>query len=138
LVWPTGGQSPFGNEQYQWAPALYLTYRLPVHGYDVTLQPLGRYYLGYRADRADAQAVRKLDLYPKIVFDLPGHWFVTLYPDRPLEYNQITGQWFIPFELIVGRRLSERLRIGLGWATKVAGSETRYRSLIEAQVQWTF
>jgi hypothetical protein len=54
LVWPTGGQSPFGNEQYQWAPALFLTYRLPVFGYDLTLQPLGRYYMSYWADRADA------------------------------------------------------------------------------------
>ena len=65
-------------------------------------------------------------------------WFVMLYPDRPLEYNQLTGQWFVPFELMVGRRLSQRLRLGLGWATKVAGSDTRYRSLFEALVEWTF
>ncbi len=97
-MWPTGGQSPFGSEQYQWAPALYLNYHVPDLGYGVTFHPLARYFMSYHASYAGAAMVRKLDLYPTVTLALPAKWFIALYPEYPIEYNQLTRQWFVPFE----------------------------------------
>lgn len=138
LVWPTGGRPPFGAEQYQWAPSLYLDYRVPDLGYGVTLHPLARYFMSYHAASADAAKIRKLELYPTVTFALPERWFVAFYPENPVVYNESTGQWFVPFEALVGKDLSERLHLGFGGAVKLGGNDPQYQSLLEAQVEWRF
>ncbi len=138
LVWPTGGQPPFGAEQYQWAPSLSLNYRVPDLGYGMTLHPLARYFMSYHAASAGAAKIRKLDLYPTVTFDLPDRWFIVLYPENPIEYNEITGQWFVPFEAMVGKDLSERLHLSFGGAVKLGGNDPQYQSLLEARVEWRF
>ena len=47
LVFPTGGASPFGSDQYQWAPALSVDYAMPDHG--ITFSPVARYFMSYHA-----------------------------------------------------------------------------------------
>lgn len=138
LAWPTGGQPPFGAEQYQWAPSLSLHYRVPDLGRGITFHPLARYFMSYHAASTGAAKIRKLDLYPTVTFDLPERWFVALYPERPITYNQITGQWFVPFEALAGKDLSERLRLGFGGAVKLGGNDPRYQYLIEALIEWRF
>lgn len=138
LVWPTGGQPPFGAEQYQWAPSLYLDYRVPDLGYGLTFHPLARYFMSYHANSAGAAKIRKLELYPTVTFDLPDQWFIALYPENPIEYNEITGQWFVPFEALVGKDLSERLHLGFGGAVKLGGNDPQYQYLLEALVEWRF
>ena len=138
LVWPTGGPPPFGDGQYQWAPALYLSYRRPDLGYGMTFHPLARYFMSYHAATAGAAAIRKLDLYPTVIFDLPDHGFIALYPENPIVYNEITHQWFVPFEAMVGKKISERLHVGFGGAVKLGGNDPQYQYLLEARVGWLF
>jgi hypothetical protein len=138
LVWPTGGPSPFGDGQYQWAPALYLSYRRPDLGYGMTFHPLARYFMSYHAATAGASAIRKLDLYPTVSFDLPDHGFIALYPENPIVYNEITHQWFVPFEAMAGKKISERLHVGFGGAVKLGGNDPQYQYLLEARVRWLF
>ena len=138
LVWPTGGQPPFGAEQYQWAPSLYLDYRVPDLGYGFTFHPLARYFMSYHANSAGATKIRKLELYPTVSFALPDQWFIALYPENPIVYNEITGQWFVPFEAMAGKDLSERLHLGFGGAVKLGGNDPQYQYLLEALVEWRF
>ena len=138
LVWPTGGRPPFGAEQYQWAPSLSLNYRVPDLGYGLTFHPLARYFMSYHANSAGAAKIRKLELYPTVTFDLPDQWFIALYPENPIEYNEITGQWFVPFEAMVGKDIAERLRLGFGGAVKLGGNDSQYQYLLEALVEWRF
>lgn len=138
LVWPTGGQPPFGAEQYQWAPSLSLNYRVPDLGYGMTLHPLARYFMSYHAASAGAAKIRKLELYPTVTFALPDRWFIALYPENPIVYNEITGQWFVPFEAMVGKDIAERLHLGFGGAVKLGGNDPQYQSLLEARVEWRF
>ncbi len=138
LVWPTGGSPPFGDGQYQWAPALYLSYRRPDIGYGMTFYPLARYFMSYHADIAGASEIRKLDLYPMVIFDLPNLWFIALYPESPIVYNEITDQWFVPFEAMAGKKISERLHVGFGGAVKLGGGYPQYKYLIEARIRWLF
>jgi hypothetical protein len=138
LVWPTGGQPPFGDDQYQWAPSLYLNYLLPDLGYGLTFHPLARYFMSYHANAAGAAKIRTLDLYPTVTFDLPDSWFIALYPEKPIEYDQISQQWFVPFEAMVGKDISERLHLGFGGAVKLGGNDAQYQYLLEAQVELRF
>jgi len=57
-----------------------------------------------------------------VTFDLPDQWFIALYPENPIEYNEITGQWFVPFEAMVGKDIAERLRLGFGGAVKLGAT----------------
>lgn len=138
LVWPTGGQPPFGSEQYQWAPSLYLNYRVPNFGYGMSFHPLVRYFMSYQANSAGAAKIRKLDLYPTVAFDLPDQWFMALYPENPIKYNEITRQWFVPFEAMVGKDISERLHLQFGGAVKLGGNDPQYQYLLEALVELRF
>jgi len=138
LVWPTGGQPPFGSEQYQWAPSLYLSYQMPDFGYGMTVRPLARYFMSYHANTAGAGKIRRLDLYPTVTFDLPDRWFIAFYPENPIKYNEITRQWFVPFEAMLGKAISERLRLRFGGAFKLGGNDTRYNYLLEALFEWRF
>lgn len=36
--------------------------------------------------------------------------------------NEITGQWFLPFEAMTGKDLSERLRLGFGGAVNLGAT----------------
>ena len=47
LVFPTGGLGPFGNGQYEWAPAIGVNYS--TSGRAVTISPLARYFMSYHA-----------------------------------------------------------------------------------------
>ena len=69
---------------------------------------------------------------------LPAQWFIALYPEHPIEYNQFTRQWFVPVEAMVGKAVSEGLYLGLGGAVKLGGEYERYRYLVEARVEWQF
>ena len=122
----------------QWAPAFYLNYRVPDVGYGMTCHPLARYFMSYHASYAGAAMVRRLDLYPTVTLALPAQWFIALYPENPIEYNQLSGQWFVPFEAMVGKAVSERLHLGLGGAVKLGGGYEPYRYLVEARVEWQF
>jgi len=73
-----------------------------------------------------------------VTFDLPDQWFIALYPENPIEYNEITGQWFVPFEAMVGKDIAERLRLGFGGAVKLGGNDSQYQYLLEALVEWRF
>jgi len=73
-----------------------------------------------------------------VTFDLPDQWFIALYPENPIEYNEITGQWFVPFEAMVGKDIAERLRLGFGGAVKLVGNYSQYQYLLEALVEWRF
>ena len=94
--------------------------------------------MSYHANSAGAAKIRKLELYPTVTFDLPERWFITLYPENPIEYNEITGQWFVPFEAMVGKDIAERLRLGFGGAVKLGGNDSQYQYLLEALVEWRF
>jgi hypothetical protein len=78
FVFPTGGSSPFGSDQYQWAPSIGATYAIPEH--KITLGPLARYFMSYHATEPGAAKVRKLDLYPTVTFALPENWSLASMP----------------------------------------------------------
>ncbi|MCK7577545.1 MAG: hypothetical protein MZV65_18225 [Chromatiales bacterium] len=134
LVWPTGGQPPFGAEQYQWAPASTSTIACRISATASPSIHSPAILMSYHASSAGAAKIRKLDLYPRVTPDLPEQWFIVLYPENPIEYNEITGQWFVPFEAMVGKDLSERLHLSFGGRSSW---EATIRSISTCSERWS-
>jgi hypothetical protein len=112
FVFPTGGSSPFGSNQYQWAPAVSAEYAIPEYG--ITLSPVARYFMSYHATTPNAAEIRKLDLFPIVTFALPDAWSLVSYPENGFSYNEVTHKWFAPIDLMLIKRLTKAVELGLG------------------------
>ena len=44
----------------------------------------------------------------------------------------------MPFEILVGKDIAERLRLGFGGAVKWGGNDPQHQCLLEALVEWRF
>jgi hypothetical protein len=132
LVFPTGGSSPFGSDQYQWAPALSAKYVIPEHG--IMFNPVARYFMSYHATEAGARKVRQLDLFPILTFALPHNWSVAAYSENGISYNDVTNKWFVPIDLMLIKRVTKTVELGLGGAYGLVKDDAGYKYNIYARI----
>lgn len=69
FVFPTGGQAPFGSDQWQVAPGADFTYRLPDTLRGISIAPFFRYFNGFDAG-SRISFVQLLHLYPAMTVGL--------------------------------------------------------------------
>lgn len=136
FVFPTGGASPFGSGQYQWAPALGAIYALPERG--VTFNPLARYFMSWHATAADASKIRKLTLFPTVSFAWPDNWSLAFYPENPISYNAVSRKWFVPIDLMLIKRLTKSVELGIGGAYALVDDDPLYRSIVYGRLTFYF
>lgn len=127
FVFPTGGGSPFGSNQYQWAPTVAAVYAMP--DYKLTLNPIARYFMSYHAAEDGAGKVRRLDLYPTTTLALGEGWSFGFYIENPISYNEITKKWFVPIDGMLVKRLSKDVEFGLGAAYAAVKDDPQYQSM---------
>jgi hypothetical protein len=136
LVFPTGGASPFGAGQYQWAPALSVDYAMPEHG--ITFSPVARYFMSYHATEPGAGRIRRLDLYPIVTFVLPDSWSLVTYPENGISYNAETHKWFVPLDLMLIKRLTKSTEFGFGAAYTLVKDDPLYRYIVYGRLTFYF
>ena len=136
LVFPTGGASPFGSQQYQWAPALSVSYAMPERG--ITISPVARYFMSYHATSSNATKVRTLDLYPIVTFALPNNWSLVTYPENGISYNRETRKWLVPLDLMLLKRLSKTTEFGFGGAYAFVKDNPAYRYVLYGRLTFYF
>jgi hypothetical protein len=80
--------------------------------------PAVRYAMSFAGD-PNARRISEPQFAPTLNIDLPGPWFVTLFPSYDIRINYgapragQTGRLFLPFDALVGAQLSDRLQISL-------------------------
>jgi hypothetical protein len=136
FVFPTGGSSPFGSNQYQWAPAVGATYAIPEHR--ITLGPAARYFMSYHAVRSGGPQVRKLDLFPGVTFGFDDGWSLAFYPENPITYNAETSKWFVPIDVMLIKRLSKTVELGFGGAYGLVKDDPQYQYIINGRLTFYF
>ena len=136
FVFPTGGSSPFGGNQYQWAPGVGATYAIPEHR--VTISPFARYFMSYHAVREGGPKVRKLDLFPSVTFGLPDNWSLAFYPENPITYNDETNKWFVPIDAMLIKRLSKTMEFGFGGAYRIVDDDPQYKWIVNGRLTFYF
>lgn len=135
LVFPTGGASPFGLDQYRWAPALSMDYAVPEYG--ITIGPVARYFMSFPSATA-ANRVRQLDLYPIVTFALTDNWSLVTYPENGISYNDATHKWFVPIDLMLIKRLNKTTELGLGAAYTLCKDDPLYRYIAYGRLTFYF
>ena len=154
FVFPTGGLAPFGSNQWQAAPGLGFTYRLPETLRGMTVVPYLRYYSGFDASSGVSQ-VQRLDIFPTLtihldqlrgikmvmeLFDetLPKTWALALYPENSISYNATTGKWFVPIDVMLINRISQRFEWGIGGAYALIRDDPQYKYIVNTRLSLYF
>ena len=136
FVFPTGGSSPFGSGQYQWAPALQATYEIPEHG--ITFGPVARYSMSYHATKPGAGKIRQLNLYPILTFALPDSWSLSFYPENGPSYNNVTNKWFVPIDVMLTKRLTKTVELALGGAYGLVKDDPQFNYQVYGRMTFYF
>ena len=136
FVFPTGGLSPFGSGQYQWAPVLGLTYTMPGRG--LTLAPLARYFMSYHAAETAAGQVRRLDFYPTASQRFGEDWTFSAWNENPISYNDVTRKWFVPLDAMLIKRVRKDVEFGVGAAYGLVRDDPQYLSQVYGRLTFYF
>ena len=136
FVFPTGGASPFGSDQYQWAPMIGASYAIPDSA--ITLNPRARYFMSYHATEPGAAKIRRLDLYPTVRFRLAEGWELGLYQQTAISYNEVAGTWFVPVGAMLTRRLTKSVEISFGGAYALIKDDPRYQYVARGRLTFYF
>jgi hypothetical protein len=117
FVAPTA-QDNLGGGQWQAMPGFGVRYSLPEIGPNSYFVPAIRYAMSFAGD-ASKRNISEPQIAPTLNVGLPDHWFVTFYPSNDIRINfgdpvsGQTGRLFLPFDVAVGRKLSDRLLMSL-------------------------
>jgi hypothetical protein len=136
LVLPTGGRSPFGSGQYQWAPVVGLAYDIPDKG--LRIAPQVRYFMSFHASEDGAAPVRRLDLYPTVSKALGNAWTLRVWDENPISYNNVSDKWFVPFDAQLVKRARKDLEFAFGAAYGLVRDDPRYLTLVYGRVSLYF
>ncbi|MGB8433302.1 MAG: hypothetical protein WCE38_03455 [Burkholderiales bacterium] len=138
FVFPTGGQSPFGSDQWQVAPGAGFNWRLPELMRGVTIAPYARYFFGFDPRSPGVTTVRNLNLFPTADFKLAGTWALSFYPEQAISYNDRSKKWFVPIEAMLVNQPSKKFAYAFGGAYALAQGDGSYRWLAEARLTFFF
>ncbi len=110
LIVPIGTDS-LGSGKWQLMPIAGIREKLPEISADSYFAFLVRYDVSVAGDPT-RKNISNLQLAPMLNLDLPDRWFITFYPSPDIRINfgdPVTGQTgrlFLPFDVLVGRKLT--------------------------------
>ena len=117
LITPTGGDT-FGAGKWQIMPAAGVRYALWEINSSSYFEPVVRYDVSFAGDPT-RRNISNLQFGPTFNLGLPDRWFLTFYPSPDIRFNfgdPITGQTgrlFLPFDVRIGRKLSDNAALSL-------------------------
>ncbi len=118
-VWPTASLNEAGKGKYQIGPVVGARYSLPEISPGSAFLPQVIYLnsVASRDENSDRPDINRLKIQPKFNVGLPDHWFLTAYASESIEINyQDNGKVFIPFDLMVGRKLNDKFVASLEYS----------------------
>ena len=138
FVFPTGGEAPFGSDQWQVAPGAGFDWRLPELLRGVTISPYARYFFGFDPRSPNVTTVRRLDLFPTVKFKLAATWALSVYSEQSISFNERSNNWFVPIEAMLVNQPSKKFAYAFGGAYALAEGDGSYRWLAEARLTFFF
>lgn len=136
LVFPTGGDPPFGGNTYQAAPSVGLLYNMPEN--KLTFNPLLRYFFSYHDAKDNAGKVRRLDIFPTVTMGFSEGWSLQLWPENPISYNDQTNKWFVNVDTLLVKRMSKSWEFGVGGAYALKKDDPQYKWIVDGRVTFYF
>lgn len=136
FLFPTGGKNlEFGDGKYQVFPTVAVRYDLSswMEGAycGLTLRQAND-FAGYQSD----PHISQLYLQPFININLPDQWFLNSSPE--LFYDWIGRHWFIPFDLMVGKMITDKIVVSLEYEAGIVQDYPNFNQEIEFRIGYFF
>jgi len=138
LLFPTGGLSPFGGGTYQFGPMAAINYHLPEVAEGLVLSPTARYMMSFAKADPKAKQVRQLQLYPRAELKLADRWSLGLWVENPMLFDRLTGDWFVPLDVMVTYDVAKHVVLRLGGATALVDSLPQYNHMVYGRLSFSF
>ena len=139
MVAPTGGKSPFGSSQWKAAPQVGFAWeRELAPGIFLEVAPMVRYFRGFGTLHAGTTTTRDYDVYPTIGLRLPDDWTIFLWDENSLTYGARANAWFVPFDIMVTKRIYNSFQLGFGAAVKLIDDYPQYKYMIYGRGSYSF
>lgn len=117
IIAPTGSED-LTSGKWRVLPIIGARYMLPELSEGSFFTALFRYDVSFAGDPT-AKNISNLQFAPTLNIALPGHWFLTFYPNPDIRINYgdpvtgQTGRLFLPLDLLVGRDLTKNVTMSL-------------------------
>jgi hypothetical protein len=132
-----------GNQKWQIMPGFGVRYSILEWGPDSYFVPAVRYAMSFAGDPS-ARRISEPQIAPTLNIDLPGRWFLTFYPSYDVRINfgapkaGQTGRLFLPFDALLGTKLTDNLQISLEVGVPLIKEYPVYNFKTEARVLVSF
>ena len=142
LFAPTG-QDNLTSDKWRLMPIVGIRTLLPEIASGSYFTALARYDVSV-AGAPSAKAISNLQLAPTLNLSLPDRWFITFYPSPDIRVNfgdPVTGQTgrlFLPFDVLVGRKLTQNLAASLEVAVPIIKDYPVYDFKTEARLNLSY
>jgi Putative MetA-pathway of phenol degradation len=137
------GADSLGSGEWQVMPGLGVRCSLPEWGEDSYFVPSMRYALSIPGNPG-ARRISEPQIAPTLNIDLPGLYFVTFYPSNDIRINYgapvagQTGRLFLPFDALIGARLSDKVQLSLEGSVPIVKEYPVYNFKAEARLRIVF
>ena len=142
LIAPTG-QDTLTSDKWRLMPQAAVRSMLPEIASGSYFTALVRFDQSVAGD-SSAKTISNLQLAPTLNISLPDRWFITFYPNPDIRVNfgdSVTGQTgrlFLPFDALVGRKLTERWTTSLEVGVPIIRNYPVYDFKTEARLNFSY
>lgn len=138
ILAPSASQPELGNQQWRMLPMVGVRFGLPGISPGSYFQPLIRYQFDFAGDPSRKHA-SDLQFSPALNVALPNDWYVTFFPSPDIRYSFVNQEWFVPFNVEVGKEWSKNLVTSIELGVPLTnGDHPVYRFKLEGRVGMRF
>ena len=82
--------------------------------------------------------MRRLDIFPQASFGFGEGWTLQLWPENPIDYNYVTGKWFVDVDALLVKKMSKSWELGVGGAYALKKDDPQFRWIVDGRVTFYF
>jgi hypothetical protein len=135
MLLPTATEQSLANGKWQLAPTVGARAELPEISRGTYAGLLVRQYVSV-AGPSSRSNINYFDLEPQINLGLPDQWFLNTSPK--IRYNFENKKWFVPLDLMVGRKFSSRWVVSVEYQFGLVRDDDRYNQWVEVRAGYFF
>jgi len=131
MIFPTATGEAFGTGKLQLVPTVAVRAELPEISPGSNVGLILRQFVSVAGEWSRSN-INKLGLEPFLNIGLPKQWFLNSSPK--MTYDLYTEKWFVPLDLMVGKKFGTRWVTSLEYQYGLVGSSANYKYWLEARV----
>jgi hypothetical protein len=133
MICPTATGEAFGDGKWQLVPTIAVRAGLPEISSGTNVGVIARQFVSVAGDSSRSN-INKFGLEPFLNIGLPKQWFVNTSPKMTYNLYANTNKWFVPLDLMVGKKFGDRWVTSLEYQYGLVGSSDNYKQWLELRV----